>query len=106
MTPVEAERVRESACTGKVAYGASTAREIARTSFPGSAHMAGYRCPFCGHWHVGHALSVDGMRFLAEAIRVLGGDGPGSAPGTIPKAERRRLRRSRLNRVADPTPGG
>lgn len=102
----EAERVRDSACTGKVAYGASTARDIAKNQFT-DVRMDAYRCPFCSAWHVGHALSVDGMRYLAEAIRTLAGDGPGSPSGTIPKAERRRLRKARSrNPVADPTHSG
>lgn len=96
MNVTQAEAVRAKACGDKVSYGATSARTIAatmtRTDVSG-ARMEGYRCPFCGSWHVGHALSVSGMRTVAEAVRVLAGNAPGEATGWVPRRERRRRRR-------------
>jgi hypothetical protein len=73
MTVDQAEQVRARLCGGKDRY-----------CYPGDARRAAfrlglkaYRCSFArldggaAHWHIGHNLTVQGMTFLAAAIRVL-----------------------------------
>lgn len=99
MNVEQAEAVRAKVCGEKIAYGATTARKIARTmeaTDRGYVRMAGYRCPFCGSWHVGHALSISGMRLVAVAVRVLSGNAPGEPTGWVPRRDRRRRRPERL----------
>lgn len=86
MTHDQALRIKAKACDGKVRFGhPDTARAAAadvERDHPGNdGHPASaYRCSFCRRWHVGHVPSIEGLQGIADAIRVLAGNGPGSAP--------------------------
>jgi hypothetical protein len=41
----------EASCQGKQKYDRVMANKIARKTT--KAKLLTYRCPFCGHWHVG-----------------------------------------------------
>jgi rubrerythrin len=52
-------RLRRRACQGKVQHATREAahveiRRIARTKWAYRPGLQAYRCPFCGHFHVGH----------------------------------------------------
>lgn len=94
MTMAEAEALRDRACGEKKPFGRETAQKVAgEMPYDGHRRLTAYRCPFGEHWHVGHLLSVEGLTTMAEAVRVLSGNGPGSESGTIRRAERREQRR-------------
>jgi hypothetical protein len=82
MTVERAGQVRDRLCTTKNRY-----------CYPGDARRAAtrlgltaYRCSFARldggtpHWHIGHNLTVEGMTFLAAAIRVLAQGTPVAVP--------------------------
>lgn len=78
MTPAEAEQVRSRSCESKNAYSMEGARTVAATA---GGIVRAYRCPFLrSHWHVGHVPTVEKLTEIADAIRTLAGNGPGSAP--------------------------
>lgn len=64
-----AKVIRHHACERKVPLSRGVARRVALEQ----VHLSAYRCPFGPdrHWHVGHRMSFEAMKELAEAIRVL-----------------------------------
>ncbi len=68
----EIEALRARACVGKARYSCGVARRYAESLRAGGESISPYRCPFGDgdpHWHVGHALSIDGLAQLARVMR-------------------------------------
>lgn len=73
-----ADEARADVCGDKIPYSPSSARNVAATinaDRPSERPMQAYRCPFCGRWHTGHILSIEGMQALANILRGFDSDG-------------------------------
>lgn len=80
-------RLRHHSCTGKVPLPAKAARAISAQSHDEPTPIGpveAYRCPFASEhpepdlaWHVGHALSVETMEWMARVLRARSGNAPG-----------------------------
>jgi hypothetical protein len=102
----EAHDIVHRACGQKARLGPESAHNLAERMNTGDLKegtgprlVQAYVCPVCGAWHVGHLLSPEGMAKMADALRVLKGNGPGAPAGNIPKAERRALRKAQRSAV-------
>jgi hypothetical protein len=65
----ELDAIRERACKRKEMLGPRRARNLAAEVRLKGEDVQAYRCPFCPGWHLGHALSWEGVVQLAEALR-------------------------------------
>lgn len=73
---VDLDDLRRRMCTGKIPYGAVTARDVAqvmRRNHP-RQQFGAYRCIFCHRWHVGHAPCMAAVEEIAAAIRQMAAD--------------------------------
>ncbi len=80
--------LRAVKCTGKACLTAKVARQIAATSRtpeqdPDIGPLEAYTCPFADEheipvlaWHVGHAMSIEGMLRTARILRARSGNAP------------------------------
>lgn len=102
----EVESLRARCCTGKACLSERAARRVAAASrTPAQPEEIGpldaYRCPFADEhpdgepaWHVGHAMSRDGLSRMARVLRWRAGHAPAPvAPEAAALAERFRTRR-------------
>lgn len=62
------EAMRARACVGKRIYSPSVARLVAQRMRRKGEQVSPYRCNFCGQWHIGHVMSMEGVRALARII--------------------------------------
>lgn len=82
---------RESACTGKVPFGARGARASAermRARRP-TEQFTPYPCPFCEAWHIGHSPGMAAIERHAALLRARAGNAP-SEPGSGTTRRQRR----------------
>lgn len=70
MNERQAERIRQSVCEQKAKYGPVAARNHAASARVSGNDLQPYRCPFCGCWHLGHAMSWKRLKRLAKALRL------------------------------------
>lgn len=86
---------RARSCTGKTKWsqgGAMRCAERMRAEQP--AVYVPYACPFCGDWHVGHALGIVALEHVAELLRCRHG-GQAVEPGSGTTRRQRRQKGTR-----------
>jgi hypothetical protein len=101
-------RLRAAACGDKVQMSRKAAQRISVLSHDDPTNPMGkveaYRCPFAAEhddpdlaWHVGHAMSMGTLRWMAGVLRARSGNAPGPvdrhAAERIGRPNRRRQHR-------------